>query len=144
MTPTKTNPALAGASNRGAGIKHFKSKHTAPTSPNQGVGLRLYAQLFCKPKATSLNRESLPTPLQYLTERGLLIRRLKGEWALITCPSHNGGNEKNPSLSINTVDGHFRCHACGVKGRDILALHRLIKGLGFRDAVRDLGGRSHD
>jgi len=32
MTPTKTNPALAGASNRGAGIKHFKSKHTAPNS----------------------------------------------------------------------------------------------------------------
>ena len=139
MTPTKTNPALAGASNRGAGIKHFKSKHTAPTSPNQGVGLRLYAQLFCKPTAVSLNRESLPTPLQYLTERGLLIRRLKGEWALITCPSHKNGAEKNPSMSVNLPEGYFRCHACGAKGGDIIALHRLITGLGFRDAVRDLG-----
>ena len=143
MTPTKTNPALAGASNRGAGIKHFKSKHTAPTSPNQGVGLRLYAQLFCKPTAVSLNRESLPTPLQYLTERGLLIRRLKGEWALITCPSHKNGAEKNPSMSVNLPEGYFRCHACGAKGGDIIALHRLITGLGFRDALRDLGG-CHD
>lgn len=143
MTPTKTNPALAGASNRGAGIKHFKSKHTAPTSPNQGVGLRLYAQLFCKPTAVSLNRESLPTPLQYLTERGLLIRRLKGEWALITCPSHKNGAEKNPSMSVNLTEGHFRCHACGAKGGDIIALHRLITGLGFRDALRELGG-CHD
>ena len=139
MTPTKTNPALAGASNRGAGIKHFKSKHTAPTSPNQGAGLRLYAKLFCKPTAVSLDRESLPTPLQYLTERGLLVRRLKGEWALITCPSHKNGAEKNPSMSVNLPEGYFRCHACGTKGGDIIALHRLITGLGFRDALRDLG-----
>ena len=32
----------------------------------------------------------------------------------------------------------------GVKGGDIVALHRLISGLGFIAAVRDLGGRFHD
>ena len=38
----------------------------------------------------------------------------------------------------------FRCHACGVKGGDVIALHRLITGMGFAEAVRDLGGRFHE
>ena len=37
MTPTKTNPALAGASNRGAGIKHFKPKHTDKAANNEAM-----------------------------------------------------------------------------------------------------------
>lgn len=109
--------------------------------------LHLYERLFtCIPGTTRkpLNRESLPTPLQYLTERGLLKRKPKSEWAAIHCPAHKGGAEKNPSLNVSMIDGHFRCTACGAKGGDILALHRLITGLGFVEAVRDLGGCFHD
>lgn len=90
-----------------------------------------------------LDRASLPSPLHYLTSRGLLIRNPRGGWASIRCPVHKGGAEANPSLSVSLIDAHFKCHACGVKGGDIVALHRLITGLGFRAAVRDLGGWFH-
>ena len=110
-------------------------------------GLHQYQRIFHRnPGVTrkSLDRDSLPTPLQYLTARGLLKRKPKAEWAAITCPSHKGGAEKKPSLNVSMIDGHFRCMACGAKGGDVLALHRLITGMGFVDAVRDLGGRFHD
>ena len=91
-----------------------------------------------------LDRQSLPTPPLYLTQRGLLKRKARGLWAEICCPSHKGGAERNPSLRVNLADGHFRCMACGVTGGDVLALHRLITGLSFLDVVRDLGGRFHE
>lgn len=107
-------------------------------------GLQLYDRLFGrKPAAArkSLDRQSLPTPLQYLTERGLLKGKARGEWVAIVCPAHKGGAEKNPSLRVSMIDGHFKCMACGTSGGDVVALHRLITGVGFKDAVRDLGGR---
>ena len=110
-------------------------------------GLHLYQRIFAnEPSASrnSLDRGSLPTPLRYLSEQGLLKRKPRAEWALITCPAHKGGEEKNPSLGVSLVDGHFRCHACGARGGDIISLHRLVTGMGFRDAVLDLGGRFHD
>jgi hypothetical protein len=112
-------------------------------------GLDHYNRLFGAPplrptRGSALDKSSLPTPHAYLRDNGLLIRKPKGDWTLIRCPSHKGGDERNPSMSISLVDGHFACHACGAKGRDILALHRLRTGLGFRDAVRDLGGRFHE
>ena len=88
-----------------------------------------------------LVKDSLPTPCHYLTKRDLLKRQPRGEWAVITCPAHKGGAEKTPSLSVSLVDGHFRCFACGASGGDVVALHRLITGQKFVDAVRDLGGR---
>jgi DNA primase len=66
------------------------------------------------------------------------------EWAAIRCPVHKGGGEQTPSLNVSLIDGHFRCHACGVKGGDIISLHRLITGMGFIEAVRDLGVRFHE
>ena len=91
-----------------------------------------------------LDRQSLPTPLQYLTEQGLLKQAPKAEWATIKCPVHKDGREQHPSLRVSMVDGHFRCMACGASGGDLVALHRLATGMGFVDAVRDLGGRFHD
>jgi len=111
------------------------------------LGLDHYQRLFGRPnrqRGEQLDRDSLPSPLTYLTERGALTTKARGEWAQIRCPVHKGGNEHNASLGVSLVDGHFRCHACGAKGGDIIALHRLTTGLGFREAVRDLGGRFHD
>jgi hypothetical protein len=111
------------------------------------TGLHQYQSIFSRAQNTTrrtLDRQSLPTPFQYLTERGLLKNKVRGEWASICCPVHKGGAENNPSLRVSQVDGHFSCMACGVKGGDIIALHRLITGKGFIDAVRDLGGRFHD
>ena len=109
-----------------------------------GNGLHLYQRIFARNRdhgRKELDRQSLPTPLQYLTERGLLKRKPRAEWAAICCPVHKGGAEKNPSLRVSLIDGHFRCMACGVSGGDLIALHRLITGAGFLAAVRDLGGR---
>jgi hypothetical protein len=102
-----------------------------------------YNRLFGNPAhaRSELDRESLPTPLRYLTDNGLLSRRPRGESAAIRCPSHKGGDEAHPSMLVSMVDGHFRCMTCGARGGDVIALHRLRTGLGFRDAVHDLGGR---
>jgi len=110
-------------------------------------GLNLFRQLFT-PKPGNcrkrLDRQSLPAPLQYLAQHDLLKRKPRGEWAAIVCPVHKDGAEKNPSLRVSLIDGHFRCMACGARGGDVVALHRLLTGRGFLDAVRDLGGRFHD
>lgn len=110
-------------------------------------GIHLYQRIFSRKPGSvrlALDRESLPTPLQYLSGRGLLKGKARGEWVAIVCPAHKGGTEKNPSMRVSQIDGHYRCMACGARGGDIVALHRLITGLSFGDAVRDLGGCFHD
>lgn len=92
-------------------------------------------------RRSAVDRDSLPSPLVYLTQRRLLNRRPHGEWAAIRCPAHKDGAETRPSMRVSLIDGHFRCMACRASGGDVIALHRLITGLGFRDAVHDLGGR---
>lgn len=106
-------------------------------------GFQQYQRLFNHTRNKSLDRRSLPTPLQYLTGRNLFKGKTRGEWVSIRCPAHKGGAEDNPSLRVSLIDGHFKCMACGAKGGDLIALHRLITGTGFLDAVRDLGGRFH-
>lgn len=110
-------------------------------------GLSHYRQIFGGGKPSrdkKLDRGSLPTPLQYLAERDLLDGRHRGQWVAIRCPVHKGGAEDHASMRVSVADGHFKCMACGAKGGDLVALHRLITGLGFREAVKDLGGRFHD
>lgn len=114
-------------------------------------GLEHYARLFGDrarvptPNARrTLDRGSLPTPLRYLTEQGLLTGRPRGEWVQIRCPSHKGGGERRPSMGVSLVDGHFACHACGARGGDVVGLHMLVTGRRFPDAVADLGGCFHD
>ena len=91
-----------------------------------------------------VDRQSLPAPFQYLKDRDLLKRKPSGEWASICCPVHSGGGEKNPSMRVSLIDGHFRCMACGARGADVIALHRLITGAGFLAAVREIGARFHE
>ena len=47
-------------------------------------------------------------------------------------------DNRTPSLSVNLETGAFRCFACGAKGSDILAFHRLRYGLSFEKAHRSL------
>jgi len=112
-------------------------------------GLRHYELLFgdqqrAAPTSRTLDRASLPTPLAYLEQRQLLKRRPRGEWVSIPCPAHKGGAESNPSLRVSLLDAHFRCMACGVRGGDIIALHRLLTGASFAQAVSELGVRCRD
>lgn len=87
-----------------------------------------------------LDRASLPTPATYLSQQGLMTGKSRGEWVSIRCPAHKSGDEAHPSMRVSLVDGHYFCHACAAKGGDVIALHRLRTGLGFRAAVTDLGG----
>lgn len=88
---------------------------------------------------SDFDRSRLPTVASYLDSRGLLPAERRSTWITIRCPIHKGGREANPSLRVSLEDGHFRCMSCGVKGGDILALHRLITGAGFVQAARELG-----
>ena len=92
----------------------------------------------------TVDRASLPTPTLYLSERGLLLGKIRGDWTTLRCPVHKAGAEAHPSLRISLADGHFRCMTCGVRGGDLIALHRLLTGTGFVQAVRELGGRFHE
>lgn len=93
----------------------------------------------------SLDRSSLPSPLSYLASTGIRIGKRGSDWVSVCCPIHKGGSEKRPSMSVHLSSGGFFCHSCGIKGGDIVALHRLIHpNLGFREAVADLGGRFHE
>ena len=108
------------------------------------MSLQLYKQIFGHTGRKKLDRHSLPSPTQYLAERSFIKTKIYSEWISIYCPAHKDGAEKNPSLRVNLIDGHFRCMACGIKGGDIIALHRVFTGLSFLDAVRDVGGHFYD
>jgi len=121
-----------------------------PVSFDRGTamnGLDQFKQIFTRGRRSgqkAIDRDSLPTPLRYLNERGLFKGNHRGQWVAIRCPVHKAGAEDHPSMRVSVADGHFRCMACNAKGGDVVALHRLITGVGFLDAVRDLGGRFRD
>lgn len=85
------------------------------------------------------DRDKLPAPLAYLERRGLITAKPRGQWISVRCPSHKGGNENHPSLRVNLERGSFRCMTCGAHGGDVLDLHRLFTGAGFKQAARELG-----
>jgi hypothetical protein len=108
------------------------------------AGCRLVTRDRAMSSRPPLDHASLPKPLDYLHREGFRYDRPRGEWISVCCPVHKNGAERSPSLSVNTKSGGFKCHACGVKGGDIVDLHQLKTGLGFREAVFDLGGSFHD
>ena len=79
----------------------------------------------------------LPAPTKILDYLGIKYHQ-KGEWLHVYCPFHKDGKERNPSLNLHAVSGHFRCHACGEKGGDIIAFHMAITGKRFIESAREL------
>lgn len=65
----------------------------------------------------------------------------KAEWSSVKCPFHS---DRTPSLRLNLVHGHFRCHACGVRGGGILDFEMKLKEVGFKQAAMNLGAWSDD
>ena len=125
----------------------WSQQSQSPDHSATETGLRLYQRIFAAGFYRGrkvLDRSSLPSGRQYLAQRGLLKTTHRGSWVAICCPIHKAGREKNPSLRVSLTDGHFRCMACGASGGDVIALHRLLTGVTFTEAVRDLGGSFHD
>lgn len=80
-------------------------------------------------------RDRLPEPVQYWEREGVRLSGA-GTWRSALCPFHD---DHNPSLRVNADTGAFKCMACGAKGGDVLAFHRMRHGLSFVQAARDLG-----
>ena len=80
---------------------------------------------------------SLPAPAKILDSLGIKYHQ-KGEWLHVYCPFHKNGQEKNPSLNLQTEIGYYKCHACGAKGGDVLAFYMAITGKRFIESVREL------
>jgi DNA primase len=88
----------------------------------------------------SFNRALLPMPIVILQKLRIQPGKANyaGYWQLY-CPFHKSGHEQHPSLNLHTVQGHFRCHACGAKGGDILSFYMQVTGKRFSDAAKELG-----
>lgn len=81
------------------------------------------------------NREHLPNAATYYhRELGTPVNATG--WRSVRCPFHD---DTHASFSINADSGGFVCHACGVKGGDVLAFHRQRYGLDFVSAAKELG-----
>ena len=89
----------------------------------------------------TFDKASLPKPSIVLTKLGIR-HTLNGDWLVAYCPFHKEGREQNPSLRVNATSGHYKCHACGEKGGDVIALYRRAAGTGFGQTL-SLMGVSH-
>lgn len=82
-------------------------------------------------------RNRLPGPDQYFSVHLERLSQPNSEgWASGLCPFHK---DRTPSFSVNLQHGHWRCHACGLRG-DLVTFHQRLTGLPFVDAVADLLG----
>lgn len=88
----------------------------------------------------SFSKENLPPPKKVLELLNIRYLARGGDWIQVFCPFHANGQERNSSLSMHTQSGHYKCHACGAKGGDVIAFYRAITGCGFREALKDLRG----
>ena len=88
-------------------------------------------------KKIKFDRSLLPAPARYYAQQfpGL---KITSAWVDVRCCFHE---DHTPSLSINMIEGHFKCHACNAKGRDIIDFHQKLYKLGFREALKALGVR---
>ncbi len=88
----------------------------------------------------SFNKKFLPTPQSVLYRLGFNPKKTNHKgYLILQCPFHKNGKEHTPSLNMHSISGHYRCHACGAKGGDILAFYRDITGKSFIDAAKELG-----
>lgn len=81
------------------------------------------------------DRGLLPDPASYYSQQFPNLR-VNSEWTKVICPFHD---DHEPSLSINTVFGGFRCWACGAKGGDVLAFQMQKYNQTFKEAAIALG-----
>lgn len=87
------------------------------------------------------NRALLPTPADYYSKQFPKFK-IKSEWVNVNCCFHSPDSE--PSLSLNMVDGHFKCHACDAKGGNVLDFHLLRYKVCFVEAINFFGAWSYE
>ena len=84
------------------------------------------------------DRSALPPPRTfYEREFGSALGRERRGWAQTKCCFHDG--QSKTSLSLNLVEGNFRCFRCGIKGGDVVNFVMLREKLDFKRAAQSLG-----
>ncbi len=101
---------------------------------------RAYYRGYSRSSQERFNRLRLPNPINVLHQLGFLTEKANSKGYLkLRCPFHKYGNEKAPSLNLHKTSGHYRCHACGAKGSNILTFYMNITGKSFVTAAKELG-----
>ena len=87
------------------------------------------------------NKSFLPMTIKVLDLLGIKKtgKANRGGYWVLKCPFHNHGKESHPSLNLHQVTGHYRCHACGKKGGDILDFYMEMTSKNFKEAAIELG-----
>lgn len=97
------------------------------------IGLHITSGKTLRPPR--LNRSNLLSPELFWAAHGITLKAKQG-WVMGKCIFHN---DTHASLGINAESGGFFCHACGVKGGDVLAAYQLITGCDFITSAKALG-----
>jgi hypothetical protein len=92
------------------------------------------------PNPSHFKRGLLPGRGEYFKSQGLRLAG-GGEWKSALCTFHIN---KKPSLRVRIDSGGFRCRACRRHGGDVVGFHMQLHGLGFIEAVKDLGAWGYD
>jgi len=78
--------------------------------------------------------EGMNAALDYLD---VVFKANSSGWQKIRCPytDNHAHGDRNPSASVNLVEGVFKCHACGAHG-DWARMLFDIEGMKINEAVR--------
>jgi DNA primase len=81
------------------------------------------------------NPRLLPPPSEYYKSQdiGLVC---SGNLREAFCPFHY---DPKRSLRVYLDSGGYYCTHCGVGGNDVVDFHMTVNGMGFIEAVKDLG-----
>jgi DNA primase catalytic core len=86
-----------------------------------------------------LVRRSLPPLSEVFSDLDIHVER-RGGGALARCPFHKGGNERNPSMSIDDSKGVYYCFTCKASG-NAMTLVQELEGLSYPEAIGELAER---
>jgi hypothetical protein len=85
------------------------------------------------------NPRLLPPPSEYYPSQDICLVG-DGNLREAFCPFHL---DPKRSLRVYLDSGGFYCTHCGARGNDVVDLHMPLKGMGFIEAVKDLGAWEH-
>ncbi|MDP1573602.1 MAG: CHC2 zinc finger domain-containing protein [Coxiellaceae bacterium] len=94
-----------------------------------------------KQHGREFDRTLLPAPPSYYCKQ-FPDMKIKSGSVKVRCCFHQP--DKNPSLLISMIDGHFKCLSCGTKGRDVIAFHMQRYGITFPQAVTYFGAWNYE
>ena len=120
--------------------KNKTAERLLHASAGANLTKRRYYRPYVRSSQEHFRRLQLPSPADVLHRLGLKALKANTQGYLkLHCPFHKNGKELRPSLNLHQTTGHFRCHACGAKGGDILAFYMNVTGKSFINAAKELG-----